>query len=65
MPGVGEIAGVERLMVLEEGELGAFGEGMVLKWLKMPWPTLTFVVALMVLSAVDFGIFSALEVLER
>ena len=49
IPGVGEIAGVEHLMVLEAGELGTFGEGMVLKWLEMPWPTLTFVVALMVL----------------
>ena len=49
MPGVGEIARVECLMVLEAGELGTFGEGMVLKWLEMPWPTLTFVVALMVL----------------
>ena len=49
MPGVGEIARVECLMVLEAGELGTFGKGMVLKWLEMPWPTLTFVVALMVL----------------
>ena len=36
-------------MVLEAGELGTLGDGMVLKWLELPLPTLTSVVALMVL----------------
>ena len=45
----GGIARVECLMVLEAGELGALGKGMVLKCIELPFPTLTSVVALMVL----------------
>ena len=36
MLGRGAVARVGHLMVLEEGELGAWGDLMVLEWLELP-----------------------------
>ena len=58
MPGVGGIARVGYLMVLEAGELGTWGDGMVLEYVELP--TLTSFVALLVLEWLEVNASSSL-----
>ena len=54
----GGIARVGHLMVLEAGELGAWGDGMVLEYIELP--TLTSFVALLVLEWLEVNASSPL-----